>query len=165
MLAHVLESLPFFLHRVVASARSVYLQSLALYLYGLTFSLTFYQFSYHIEARTRGDVLQSFGIELRRIDHNLYVLYRRSVVQCNEIYGFTAAMCTYPALYVYVIPKSVLRRTSTIFVLFILEIYLKATCKDAKDSTSFLHLYTLLYIYIYYVIRKRPCEACRLPSL
>jgi len=99
MLSHILKTLSFLLHGIVARAQSVDLYLLALYLRRLSGTLTLHQHTRGTNTCAGRDALQRLGIHRCRVYHYLNILNGRSVVQCDEVHCLAAAVRPYPSLY------------------------------------------------------------------
>ena len=98
--AQKLHGVSFLLKRIGVVASTQYL-----YLAGLDFGFLsgtnrFCQYTVYAQACTGRDVFQQFFAEVGQIDHNLYIIYCRAVVQCDEVHLFATTAGTYPSLYV-----------------------------------------------------------------
>ena len=105
ILAHIFEALPFLLHRIVTRAKTVDLYLFALDFGSLSSTLTLHQRAHNAQAGTGGDALEQVGIHQGGIDNYLYILDCRTVVESDEINGFTTAMGTHPSFHIDIFSK------------------------------------------------------------
>ena len=105
ILAHIFEALPFLLHRIVTRAKTVDLYLFALDFGSLSGTLTLHQRAHNAQASTGGDALEQVGIHQGGIDNYLYILDCRTVVESDEINGFTTAMGTHPSFHIDIFSK------------------------------------------------------------
>ena len=100
MLAHELEGLSLFLHRIVRAARAENFDIRGLDFAVLPGAYAFYKCSDNTEAGSRRDLFQNFFAELFDIGYDLHILDCGAVVECNEVDRLAAAAGTNPAFHV-----------------------------------------------------------------
>ena len=101
-LAHILEALALLLHRIIVRAETIDDNFLGLNLNGLTLALAFDESTLHTDTCTGGNTLQFLSIDGRRIDDHLQILYRRAIVEGDEVNSLTAAVRPRPSFYYYI---------------------------------------------------------------
>ena len=99
VLTHRLKRLSLLLHGVVVATESVDLDGLCLDLRRLSGSRRLDEFTRSTDAGTGSDLFQYLFTHLSRIDHHLYVLDGRTVVQGDKVNGLRATVRAHPALH------------------------------------------------------------------
>ena len=74
ILAHIFESLPFLLHRIIATTKAIYRNLRTLYLRSLSLCRTLYERTCYTYASSSRDILQRCLVHTTSIHHNLDVL-------------------------------------------------------------------------------------------
>ena len=146
ILTHILKALTFLLHRIVVATQTIDFNAVALNLRCLSIALALYKSTNGAYASACGDLLEHISVKLCRVNNNLYVLYCRAVVECNEVDSLRAAMGTNPSLHID----------------FASEV---GATKSIYNFGSLKCFHYKLNITLLYIIRRRPYAASQLPSL
>ena len=84
----------------IGICRTVDLDSISLYLYGLPLALTLDQLAIYGETSTGGDLLEQLLIDLTLVGNDLEVMHRGAIIHRNESDILTASLGTYPTFHI-----------------------------------------------------------------